>query len=491
MAVTPGQKEASTFPQTPEFSGPLAPSGVEGDFEDLQVEGQIPPELCGSFIRVQPDPLFPPMLGDDVFFNGDGVVSSFRFNQGKVSLVQRFVETARVQAQRAAGKSLFGKYRNPYTNAEGYQDRVYSTANTNIVRYRDKLLALKEDSLPYTMDPVTLETLGREDMDGQFTAQTFTAHPKVCPDTNNFLAFSYRSKGEASTDMAFYEFDAKTGEKRHESWFKAPFPPFVHDFGFTENYLVFPVIPIKYNPEIGKQGGMILHWDYEQEILFGLMRRDGDGSDVRWLRLPQGFPGHVVNVFEEDGKVHIDLPIASDNVFYFFPDVNGREPDLQNMQVQLWRITLDPNGSSDQASSRVLLDKPMEFGRIDERFAGKPYQYTYCNGLDFSLWDFPKMGPPHPFMFNLIHKIDVHSGTDEAWCPGPTDSVQEPTFIPRQDQRDEADGYVVTVVNRLASDSSDLVVLDGRDITAGPVATIRCPMRMRLGLHGNWVEGLD
>ena len=476
----------STFPETPDFQGPLAPVGIEGEFPNLNVVGEIPTKLSGAFIRVQPDPLFPPMLGNDIFFNGDGMISSFQFRAGEVTLNQRYVNTARLQKQREAGKSMFGLYRNPYTNAAGAQDRVYSTANTNIVRYQDRLLALKEDSLPYAMDPATLETIGVDNFEGQFTAKTFTAHPKVCPDTGNFLAFSYRARGENSTDMAYFEFDA-SGRKIRETWFDSPFPPFIHDFGFTPNYLVFPVIPIKYNLENGQRGGMILQWDYEQDILFGIMRRDGDGSDIRWLRLPNGFPGHVQNAFEADGNLYVDLPLANDNVFLFFPDANGRAPSPDSLHAPLCRVELDPTSDDDQASCVALTEMSVEFGRIDERWAGKPYQYGYSAGIDLTQYDFAEMGPPHPFFMNVITKIDVKNKSMSVWCPGPTDSIQEPTFIPRSCDADEGDGHLLVVVNRLKTDSSDLVVLDTRDIESGPIATIECPIRMRLGLHGNWV----
>lgn len=56
-----------------------------------------------------------------------------------------------------------------------------TTANTNIVHMFGKLLALKEDALPYEMDPHTLRTIGIHNFDGQYTCPTFTAHPKVDP----------------------------------------------------------------------------------------------------------------------------------------------------------------------------------------------------------------------------------------------------------------------------------------------------------------------
>ena len=59
------------FPETPNFTGFNTPSRIEADIADLQHTGTIPPELDGAFYRVQPDPQFPPRLGDDISFNGE------------------------------------------------------------------------------------------------------------------------------------------------------------------------------------------------------------------------------------------------------------------------------------------------------------------------------------------------------------------------------------------------------------------------------------
>ncbi|MGZ3365148.1 MAG: carotenoid oxygenase family protein, partial [Caulobacteraceae bacterium] len=44
----------------------------ENDLSDCEVEGKLPADLDGAFYRVQPDPQYPPKLGDDIAFNGDG-----------------------------------------------------------------------------------------------------------------------------------------------------------------------------------------------------------------------------------------------------------------------------------------------------------------------------------------------------------------------------------------------------------------------------------
>ena len=42
-------------------------------------------------------------------------------------------------------------------------------------------------------------------------------------------------------------------------------------------------------------------------------------------------------------------------------------------------------------------------------------------------------------------------------------------------------------VSRVSQARSDLVVLDARNLAAGPVATIRLPIRVRSTFHGTWV----
>jgi carotenoid cleavage dioxygenase-like enzyme len=71
------------FPKLPMFEGSNAPSRIEVDIHDLEVEGDIPTDLKGAFYRVAPDPQFPPRFLNDVPFNLDGTVSMFRFQNGR------------------------------------------------------------------------------------------------------------------------------------------------------------------------------------------------------------------------------------------------------------------------------------------------------------------------------------------------------------------------------------------------------------------------
>jgi carotenoid cleavage dioxygenase len=77
------------FPDTPSFTGFNTPSRIKADITDLAHEGTIPAGLNGAFYRVQPDPQFPPGMGHDIAFNGDGMITRFHIHDGQADFRQR------------------------------------------------------------------------------------------------------------------------------------------------------------------------------------------------------------------------------------------------------------------------------------------------------------------------------------------------------------------------------------------------------------------
>jgi carotenoid cleavage dioxygenase-like enzyme len=150
---------------------------------------------------------------EDIHFNGDGSVSAFRFENGHVDFRQRYVHTDRFKADNEMVKGI-----------------IRTASNTNIIFWRGVLLAIKEDGPPFAMDPVTLETIGRYDFDGQVQSPTFTAHPKFDPDSGEMICYGYEAGGngyDASCDIVVYTID-KDGKKTEQCWYKAPFCGMIH-----------------------------------------------------------------------------------------------------------------------------------------------------------------------------------------------------------------------------------------------------------------------
>lgn len=476
------------FPDTPSFTGFNTPSRIEADIADLVHTGEIPRELSGAFYRVQPDPQFPPRLGDDIAFNGDGMITRFHFHDGQCDFRQRWAKTDKWKLENEAGKALFGAYRNPLTDDESVKGQIRSTANTNAFIFGGKLWAMKEDSPSLVMDPATMETFGFEKFGGKMTGETFTAHPKIDPKTGNMVAIGYAASGLCTDDVTYMEI-SPSGELIREVWFKVPYYCMMHDFGVTEDYLVLHIVPSIGSWERLEQGKPHFGFDTTMPVYLGVIPRRDEVSagDIRWFKRDNCFASHVMNAWQDGTKIHFDIPEAKNNMFPFFPDVHGAPFNGMEAMSYLTRWTVDLASNSDEFESVTKLTETAgEFPRIDDRFTGLPYRYGWMLEMDYRRPVELKGGSAGGLLMNCLCLIDHQTGKEQHWWCGPVSSLQEPCFIPRSADAPEGDGWIVQVCNRLEEHRSDLLLFDALDIAKGPIATIQVPIRLRFGLHGNF-----
>ncbi|KUI72511.1 Lignostilbene-alpha,beta-dioxygenase isozyme I [Cytospora mali] len=518
--------DATTFPDTDVFRGINKPSRFEGDIFDLEVTGTIPKDIDGTFYRVQPDHRFPPLFEDDIHFNGDGSVTAIRISNGHADFKQRYVQTDRYKAETAARRSLFGRYRNPWTDNESVKGVIRTASNTNVTFWRGILLASKEDGPPFAMDPVTLETLGRYDFEGQIKAPTFTAHPKFDPDTGEMLCFAYEAGGDGndgSCDVVVWTVDAD-GKKTEECWYKAPFAGMIHDMAVSKNFVVLPLTPLKVNMDRMKKGGEKFAWDPKEDQYYGLVpRRNAKPEDIRWFRADNGmapflktlsthcadtpassaFQGHIAGCYEnEEGHVVVDLTVADGNVFFWWPPDDGtaippgKKPNQLSSTTTRW--ILDPKAETNtRITPAYVWPTNGEFSRIDDRFVTKKYKHFWQAKVDPTRpYDFAKCGPPAGGLFNCLGHYTwspdnpLAKGEEDVFFFGPTATVQEPSFIPK-DEGGEGDGYLIALVNHLDVLRNDIAVFDAQHLAGGPLAVLHLPLKLKLGLHGNFVDHRD
>lgn len=480
----------STFPRTASFTGFNTPSRIEADIADLAHEGTIPPELNGAFYRVQPDPQFPPRLGDDISFNGDGMIGRFHFHEGRCDFRQRWAKTDKWKLENAAGKGLFGAYRNPLTDDESVRGQIRGTANTNAFVFAGKLWALKEDSPALAMDPASMETAGYERFGGRMTGQTFTAHPKIDPATGNMVAIGYAASGLCSDDVTYMEVSPE-GELVREVWFKAPYYCMMHDFGITEDYLVLHIVPSIGSWERLEQGLPHFGFDTTMPVYLGVIpRRDGVmQEDIRWFERGNCFASHVMNAWQEGTRIHFLTPEAKNNFFPFFPDVHGAPFNPMESLTYLtdWTVDMASNGTG-FAAITPLTATAAEFPRIDDRFTGRENRWGWMLEMDFRRPMELPGGSAGGAPMNCLMLKDLVTGAEQHWWAGPVSTLQEPSFVPRSKDAAEGDGWIVQVCNRMTEHRSDLLVFEALEIEKGPVATINIPIRLRFGLHGNWAN---
>jgi carotenoid cleavage dioxygenase len=478
------------FPATPEYTDLNTPLGDEYEIASLAIEGRIPPELEGVFFRAVPDPAFAPFVEDGgAILSGDGMVSALRLSGGHASFAIRYVQTERHRAEVAAGRALFGKYRNPYTDRPEARGIDRTVANTTPVWHAGRLLMTKEDGRAYRVDPRSLETLGRHDFGGRLRSQTMTAHVRIDPATGEMFFFGYEADGLASTKVAYCIAD-RDGNLVREQWFDAPYCALMHDFAVTERYALFPVYPTTCDAARLEAGGD--HWIHEigRESWVGMMPRYGDVADLRWFRGPKGVSCfHVMNAFEDDGgRIHLDQCLANVNAFPFIQRASGLDVAPAESGARLARWTLDPAGQGETVSETVI-GPPGDLPVIPAAQHGRPYRHAWMLTMNPELRGPPVRGGPVGVMFNTLLRLEFDGGPPQALALPPGWCLSEPAHVPSAEARH--DGWLIAIVDRQTgpSDFEHAVwILDAGKPAAGPVAKIDIPHRLRPQVHGWWVD---
>lgn len=480
-AMRPGTK----FPDLPIYAGFDAPGRIEADIFELEVSGSLPIDLNGAYYRVAPEPQFPPRTGNDVVINGDGLLSMFRFANGHVDFRSRYVRTEKFLLERAARQSLFGAYRNPYTDEPGTHGVSRGTANTLPLWHGNRLYALKEDSLPVAINPHTLDTIGRTDFDGQISSKTFSAHPKIDPVSGNLCTIGYAAKGETSRDIVYYEIDV-AGRVVREEWFETPYPVMIHDFVITQDYVIVPIMPATTSDERLREGHPIWEWDPSLPASIAVFPRASGVADLRWFDLPTCKCYHYFNAHSEGTRITIDGTAADAELFPFFyaPDAVF-DPAAATPQVRRW--TFDFADTKTPVASETLWPDYAEFPRIDDRFQSVPNRYGFAIVYDPAS-EFGGKGVFGPAM-NVIQRYDFKERRAERYQLDAMTTAAEPIFVPRNQHAGEAEGWLLVGVNRFATQTNDLLVFDAERLADGPVAIVHLPIRLRNSVHCNWVQG--
>ncbi|HTV77873.1 MAG TPA: carotenoid oxygenase family protein [Steroidobacteraceae bacterium] len=463
------------------------PYRSENDLYDCEVEGKLPADLDGTWFRVGPDPQYPKpeKYEHDIMFDGEGHVGAFRIKDGHVDFRSRYARTQRWKAQHAARRSLFGMYRNPTTDDPSVKGLSRGTANTQIFYHHGKLLSLKEDSPPVALNPLTLETTDDYyTFGGGLLGLTHTAHPKLDSETGEYVAFGYEAKGLATDDVFVFSAD-RTGKVNWHAWIKVPYAGMIHDFAVTQKHIVFYVVPLATNmglingtiPQFNGPGPHFA-WDSTLPTWFGVIRRGGDGKDLRWFKGPGYMCTHVMGCWSDGDKVTVDMDGGESNQFPFFPQLH-EQFDPVKAAGRVMRFSVDLKNRR-QTTYDIKLIHPEVNGalsRQDDRYHTLPYRFGYLLSSDRqagSRWAV----------------FDHQKDTVSFFGLGRDVSLAEMTFVPRKNGAAEGDGYLIGVASHPREGGrSDVVLVDTQHLDAGPVATIKMPYRLAPQIHGFWVPG--
>ena len=436
---------ANLPPDTSQFfqRGNYAPVEDEITEYDLAVEGRVPPELDGWYLRNGSNPRTP----TGHWFTGDGMIHGVRLRDGEAKWYRnRWVRTE--------------SFENPFPlyNADGTRNLRSAVANTNVINHAGRTLALVESSFPYEITN-DLETVGCYDFGGKLD-DAMTAHPKICPTTGELHFFGYGNIFQPH--VTYHRVDAD-GTLTVNRPLEVKALTMMHDFAMTADHVIFMDLPIVFNLDIAinGRGDMPYRWDDDYGARLGVLRRDDPFGEVRWFEIDPCYVFHVANAYEDGNRIVLQG--------CRYPELwrnNGGFAD--SAVLWSWTINLDDG----TVTERQLDDRAVEFPRIDDRLAGLPARFAVS------------VGDARLVRYDLQTGAALEHRFGSADAPG---GPGEAVFVPAPDGG-EADGWYLAFVYDPSRDGSDLVILDAADFAGDPVARIRLPRRVPYGFHGNWIS---
>ncbi|KAL0053616.1 hypothetical protein WJX82_008309 [Trebouxia sp. C0006] len=468
----------------------------------INVQGTIPPELTGTYYRNGPGTY---KLGDQELahpFDGHGFIISIAIKNGKAYARARFVETpeyeSEVSQQKILFRGSFGTQRPGGARHNAFDIFMKNAANTSIVLWGGRLLALFEAAQPIAMDPNTLQTLGPDLLggtvkpgasfhfgkvanrlsEGLFRAlgiegrkhggesklggEAVTAHPRYDPDTGRLVFFKFQirlslnplrdgpallsgKKLPLKTVITFFELD-KDGNEVCRLEHQTPGYTFLHDFALTPTHYVIVQNPVKLDPApflLGKSGHRV-------------------------CEVEPGFVFHQGNsYYDPDTNCMVIICVRYDE----FPDFSAQaatqgrsfvEVDMALQPVpQIWRY--DINMTDGRHQQQCLCRRAFEFPSVHPAFAGRKTRYIYGGAA---------LHPTRNMPAQSVARYDLETGHMRLWSKGSHYFMGEPQFIPRFDAKLQR---------------SELVLLDAADIEAGPIAVLPLASPVGYGIHGTWV----
>ena len=235
----------------------------------------------------------------------------------------------------------------------------------------------------------------------------------------------------------------------------------MHDLSITETRVVLYDLPVTFDLEMAMSGtGLPYRWDEDYGARVGVLPKGGTADQVRWYDVEPCYVFHPMNAHDlPDGRIQIDV-VRHPSMFR--TDLRG--PNEGTRRSTAGRSTRPPARSTRNASTTT----PLELPRVDERLVGKRARYGYADHVRRRPAGRSQCGPlvRHDLTDGTASVPRLRRRPHHRWrpcsCPGRADAAED-------------DGWVMSVVYDAATDTSQLVLLNGQDFTGEPACVIQLP----------------
>ncbi len=444
------------------------------------IEGIIPDELEGTLFRNGPGQFEVNGQKFGHIFDGDGMICQITLSQGKAHFQNRYVQTEGYLKEKKASKILyrgFGTQKPGGWLANIFDTKFKNAANTNVLYWGKKLLAMWEGGKPHQLNPKTLATMGLDSLNGLLEPRkSFSAHPKIIGNT----LINFGVQGITNQELIIWELD-KQGNKVQEKSYPLEGFAFFHDMLVTPNYYIFIQHPfeVKVLPFLlgFKTIEQCFNFDSTKPAKIILISRHED-NELTVLESDSFFGFHHGNAWEKDGSIYFQSCCSE-----FFPQVTENHGDMSKIEydkfptsnIYQFQVSLE----SKTVTRKKLDHRGCEFPSLNPNWVGKENRYLYMNVTDSC-----DGGGP---LQNII-KLDLQSNKTQVWNPSETAFAGEPIFVPSQNNNNEEDqGWLLSLVYDASKHRSYLVILDAENINR-VVAKLHLNHHVPYGFHGSWTS---
>lgn len=539
----------------------------EAEYEIEEIDGEVPDDLVGVLYRNGPGKMG--VNGERVahILDADGLVLRFEFrppegitSSSRVKFTSRFVETEGFCDEREAKEfkmrgtfgtaprglpSIFGEPLRKGLNsdpepkqpviarmaANALRVDIKNTANTQVVAFGGKVMALWEAGMPYRIDPVTLKTIGQESLEGAkcqpgkqpvnyvpglsekyqpeiLGGKAHTAHPKLCPRTGHLVGWTWAQNPlDGSMEVTFTEYASDkfrvVASTTHvlEGVALAP-----HDMVLTDHFIILKINSLKLDQlsfiSGAKGPAEALTMDGRAPVRAFVFPRPTLPEDELTKYspfvvedIPACFSIHFSHGYEDERSGNIVTYFSGwppNDSKSFLGAWGGFCPDYDKIPVTFyWRMEIDPASKQcvdlrvAPGAENVCCEHPV----VHPNFATKDASYSYaqcCNvvgdaSAPMGLVKLRLDGAP-----SELARGEKNEEVDVCWL-GPRRFAGEPLVIPKRNGNidREEDAYLMGLVYDAVKDRSSLMVFDlERELKEGAVCTLWLKTALPHGLHG-------
>jgi len=346
------------------------------------VIGKIPTNIKGTLYRQTAVPLERNGQRLNHWFDCDGAILRVKLENGQAEVNYQYVKTEPYLAEEKAGKYIYPNMGNlaDIQHREKMGLNNANRANTSVIKVEgDKLLALWEGSIPHELCANTLDTKGVTLLGGLKPSETFSAHPKVDPETKHIYNIGFDRPTPMT--MNVYRSDPTGKIIKRNSIKHDKHPHMIHDVAICGKYLIYVRLPIKFE---GDQFSQKKKTFEEASIFDPSMGTEITIIDKESLEVVKRIPFesffffHYANGFvDKKGNIVFDLVYHEDfDVFKIYTkDIMKADLSKSNMRSRLVRMTVDLNSS--KVEKETIFERICELPTVESSTVGKEYDNCY------------------------------------------------------------------------------------------------------------------